>query len=204
MQTKVLLPIAIVALNVMGARAPAQAGLINPDSTVDIFFGSQSSQPFGSQVFNTGAPGPFSLAAPIPPTDLHSTEPFNIAANAGFFFSNTQVTIYNNSTPPAPFVDPFTTFDFKFTNENIASVTIDSSTAADFLPATLTLISPNEFTVFINGADPAFLDTLVVDVTTGNVGAVPEPSTWTMMILGFLGLGFLAYRHQNKTALEAA
>jgi hypothetical protein len=29
-------------------------------------------------------------------------------------------------------------------------------------------------------------------LATGNVAAVPEPSTWTMMILGFAGLGFLA------------
>jgi hypothetical protein len=35
--------------------------------------------------------------------------------------------------------------------------------------------------------------------TTGNVGAVPEPSTWAMMILGFLGVGFLAYRRRGST-----
>ncbi len=28
----------------------------------------------------------------------------------------------------------------------------------------------------------------------GAVAAVPEPSTWAMMILGFVGLGFMAYR----------
>jgi PEP-CTERM motif len=32
-------------------------------------------------------------------------------------------------------------------------------------------------------------------------GAVPEPSTWTMMILGFLALGFLA-RRRKRTALH--
>ena len=34
------------------------------------------------------------------------------------------------------------------------------------------------------------------------VTAVPETSTWAMMILGFLGVGFLAYR--NKSALRLA
>jgi hypothetical protein len=35
--------------------------------------------------------------------------------------------------------------------------------------------------------------------------AVPEPSTWAMMILGFCGLGFMAYRRkQNGTALSVA
>jgi hypothetical protein len=30
-------------------------------------------------------------------------------------------------------------------------------------------------------------------------GAVPEPSTWAMMILGFLGLGWMAYRRRGST-----
>jgi hypothetical protein len=36
-------------------------------------------------------------------------------------------------------------------------------------------------------------------------GAVPEPSTWAMMILGFAGIGFMAYRRkQNGQALRIA
>jgi hypothetical protein len=38
----------------------------------------------------------------------------------------------------------------------------------------------------------------------GISGAVPEPTTWTMMILGFAGIGFLAYRRKSKPALMAA
>jgi hypothetical protein len=30
------------------------------------------------------------------------------------------------------------------------------------------------------------------------VGAIPEPSTWAMMILGFAGVGFLAYRRRGQ------
>jgi hypothetical protein len=36
------------------------------------------------------------------------------------------------------------------------------------------------------------------------VSAVPEPSTWAMMILGFAGIGFMAYRRKSKPALLAA
>ena len=32
-----------------------------------------------------------------------------------------------------------------------------------------------------------------------SVAAVPEPSTWAMMVLGFLGLGFLTYRRKPST-----
>jgi hypothetical protein len=35
-------------------------------------------------------------------------------------------------------------------------------------------------------------------------GAVPEPSTWAMMIAGFAGLGFMAYRRKSKPAMAAA
>jgi outer membrane lipase/esterase len=35
------------------------------------------------------------------------------------------------------------------------------------------------------------------------VSAVPEPSTWAMMILGFAGIGFMAYRRKNAMALNA-
>lgn len=33
--------------------------------------------------------------------------------------------------------------------------------------------------------------------TVGEVGAVPEPSTWALMIAGFLGIGFMAYRRKS-------
>jgi hypothetical protein len=41
--------------------------------------------------------------------------------------------------------------------------------------------------------------------TIQSVAAVPEPSTWAMMILGFAGVGFMAYRRRNQSAsLRAA
>jgi hypothetical protein len=36
------------------------------------------------------------------------------------------------------------------------------------------------------------------------VSAVPETSTWAMMILGFCGVGFMAYRRKSKPALMVA
>jgi hypothetical protein len=45
-----------------------------------------------------------------------------------------------------------------------------------------------------SGGDPV-KGQLFMDVT---VAAVPEPSTWAMMILGFAGMGFMAYRRKNN------
>ena len=39
---------------------------------------------------------------------------------------------------------------------------------------------------------------------TVGVSAVPEPSTWAMMILGFAGVGFMTYRRSRKTSLALA
>jgi hypothetical protein len=49
-------------------------------------------------------------------------------------------------------------------------------------------------------AEPAF----ELSQNSGGSGAVPEPSTWAMMVLGFAGLGFAGYRaaRTKKTAIE--
>jgi PEP-CTERM motif len=54
--------------------------------------------------------------------------------------------------------------------------------------------------VTIRGLDPF---TTVTFATTGNafeftLGSVPEPSTWAMMLLGFAGLGYAAFRRNSK------
>lgn len=58
----------------------------------------------------------------------------------------------------------------------------------------------------------AFADNITFSTTGGSTTynfeitqAVPEPSTWAMMILGFAGVGFMAYRRRNQgVALTAA
>jgi hypothetical protein len=44
---------------------------------------------------------------------------------------------------------------------------------------------------------------LTVSDPIDEIAAVPEPSTWAMMILGFAGVGFAAYRRKNMMALNA-
>jgi hypothetical protein len=53
----------------------------------------------------------------------------------------------------------------------------------------------------IGSGEPSFA--LLADVSlTGAAGAVPEPSTWAMVLAGFAGLGFLA-RARRKTVAVA-
>ncbi|MCK1636018.1 PEPxxWA-CTERM sorting domain-containing protein [Bradyrhizobium sp. 157] len=60
---------------------------------------------------------------------------------------------------------------------------------------TFTFLSGDPSNDFSSGFD---------DVAISTVDAVPEPSTWAMMILGFAGIGFMAYRRKAKPAGIAA
>jgi PEP-CTERM motif len=65
----------------------------------------------------------------------------------------------------------------------------------DVNPTTL-----SQFGISLNGDDQAtsatFSNILLTD--TPEVAAVPEPSTWAMMMLGFAGVGFLSYRRTRR------
>ena len=43
----------------------------------------------------------------------------------------------------------------------------------------------------------------VVLCTRNAASAIPEPSTWAMMLAGFAGLGFLGFRRARKATLTA-
>ena len=56
---------------------------------------------------------------------------------------------------------------------------------------------------FVATQAPVITQQFNVDIGT-SVSGVPEPSTWAMMLLGFLGVGFVAYRRKKEPALSAA
>ncbi|SDJ64786.1 PEP-CTERM protein-sorting domain-containing protein [Bradyrhizobium lablabi] len=54
-------------------------------------------------------------------------------------------------------------------------------------------------------ADRARVDAVLgLSIDGATVTGVPEPSTWAMMILGFFGVGFMAYRRKNQHAVRLA
>ncbi|KRR07372.1 hypothetical protein CQ12_00895 [Bradyrhizobium jicamae] len=55
----------------------------------------------------------------------------------------------------------------------------------------------NEQLFAIFGPQSALAPAAVLNLET-SVAAVPEPSTWAMMILGFAGVGFMAYRRRQN------
>jgi hypothetical protein len=80
----------------------------------------------------------------------------------------------------------------KVRNDNNGSVTINF----DNTPHTFNY-NGGSFTVSVNDltidlGDPTLKGAIAL------TAAVPEPSTWAMMILGFAGVGFLGYRRRNQ------
>jgi hypothetical protein len=76
-----------------------------------------------------------------------------------------------------------------------------SDTSSIFIDFNPTLSSP--IPVILTGVISSGEDSRSAILTA----AVPEPSTWALMILGFMGIGFMAYRRKNNRntmALNAA
>jgi hypothetical protein len=96
------------------------------------------------------------------------------------------------------------TFDFSFRGDLILGV-VDGE--ADIIVNGLN-VTPGDIgddTVFDLGYFGANIDLTISgsgDFVVG--GAVPEPSTWAMMAIGFAGLGFMGRRGSRRTAVNSA
>ena len=66
-------------------------------------------------------------------------------------------------------------------------------------------LNQTRFTLDTSGVYAFYVNNTEVSAgTISAVAAVPEPSTWAMMILGFCGLGVMAYRRKSATAFSIA
>ncbi len=102
----------------------------------------------------------------------------------------------NTATP-----DPGRAGDIATTTVSVGGVTIGTITPTNTQPYTLETINFTttggklEFAES-NSTNP-YVGDLLDNVQVATAG-VPEPSTWAMMILGFLGLGFAGYRSSKS------
>ncbi|MBN8988325.1 MAG: PEP-CTERM sorting domain-containing protein [Rhizobiales bacterium] len=118
---------------------------------------------------------------------------------AQFFFGNEGFTV--------TFASAVTAFGL-FANVNLGTSFVLSTTAGS-LAQTINAYDTSTFGFFgITSATPFSSATFTSQnaISTFNipeiefrVAAVPEPSTWAMMILGFVGVGFMAYRRKSKS-----
>jgi PEP-CTERM motif len=98
-------------------------------------------------------------------------------------------------------------------NASIAAsqlMNVPSGTAVgwEFVSVNLTADSPTELLSFLawgdNGSTVNLPPMAFLSGVDSPNGLVPEPSTWAMMIMGFVGLGFVGRRQLKKRAVATA
>jgi hypothetical protein len=60
------------------------------------------------------------------------------------------------------------------------------------------------FAMYRGGTTIPYDTTVRADNFSLEISAVPEPATWAMLLLGFAGIGFMAYRRKSQPVLMAA
>jgi hypothetical protein len=188
------LGVAALATALAGA-APASASIVYSGSTTGCFANCGIATNFGTSVSD---PGGISFTSstfsnqPGPSIDLGT-----LTLDAAKSVNPVSDNFFLDVVFTAPGAGG-TTFDATLTgmlnpgNGN-GTVTID------FTPATITYAGGS---FILSVAELDLTKTNLSDPITGTISnsittAVPEPSTWAMMMLGFCGVGFMAYRRKS-------
>ena len=197
----------------------AHAGLFGASNTVQAFYyNGVFASPEGEIPVGGSTSNPTSLTAAV---DYQQ----GAADGSTIHIGDTQIVIKNltsgfpfcvANTPGTACVDAIDGFDFKFTGENILGVSVDSSSAADFLPVSgtfqgkthlgLQLLSANEIQVDITGDLPLVNDELVLDLRFTPLSPpppppptpAPEPSTLAMLGSALAGLVAVGSRRKRS------
>jgi hypothetical protein len=188
-----------------------------------VFHSILAGTPELEDVHGTSSGAPASLTGPVQydpgsesGTDILVGDTQIILTNDGFATTTGigQIPFCNDGVSTgSACTDPFTGFDFVFTNENITGVTVDPASAADFQPANgtfqgntthdgLQLISANEIRVDVTGDNPLIGDQLILDLRFGGTSpppptSAPEPAT--VAVLGTALVGFSTMRRRRRT-----
>jgi hypothetical protein len=173
------------------SAAPARADLLTADFTID---NGNPSASGGEITFVLNGDGTISA-------DLISTL---AGAFQGFGFDSVGVNLPESNFAPTT---PDNTYGWSDFYGYHASGFYCSSCGTS---ETWTIGTPGEFTSVFQalGGNNASTDFFLYSQNGDQWGAdaasaVPEGSTWAMMLLGFAGLGFVGYRQRQRTAAES-
>jgi hypothetical protein len=222
----------LVLLAAMGYAQSAAAIVITPSGTNNISSGGPEAT-FDGNTDNGNTPIPYPNTSPAAGPFVQNGYSFSgdgvIVNNFGAGSAGVYATPLNDSTNYLAILggksetisfsslmnyfglyigslDTYNSFKFVNTNDS-SSVTVTGSQIIPLLANGDQFSSSSNRYVTFTG----FSFNQVVLSSTGNslevdniTAGVPEPSTWAMMILGFLGVGFVAYRRKSGLALRIA
>ena len=123
---------------------------------------------------------------------VNFSSPFDLPADHYFFVPQVELDNGNDFlwlSTPRPIVAPGTPF-----LGDLQAWTRDANLDPDWLRIGTDIVGGNP-------ENPA--PTFNMAFTLQGVSGIPEPSTWAMLIVGFAGVGFMAYRRKSKPALMA-
>jgi hypothetical protein len=150
----------------------------------------------------------------------------NVNVNSAFFYSASDLpapyavnSVYSGSAPDIltitlpsaetafylDFTTLFTSTTATFDLSNAFSTTVSPTVAYPNTPEFLGFVSSAPFTT-ITLTVPSQLSWVVADFGYGSwngVSAVPETSTWAMLLIGFCGLGYISCRRQLSRRVSA-
>jgi hypothetical protein len=175
---------------------PAPATLITYTETADVS-GSLNSVDFTDNVITLTASGDTSSVAEGPPGFFSLSVPvtFTLSGGGSGTFTDEILLIDNQFVPAAGFGD-FTTFEPIIYTASSVFATYDLKTAIG--PVVGGPIN-NGGSTFATNVGPLIIDSVSGESTF--TATIPEPATWTMMALGFAGLGFAGYRRSRSAVL---
>lgn len=164
------------------AASPSQAAIVYPSTAL----GSDPTTPYF--VIGTGA-GAFTYDFTLSLSSLADfsaalTQSFTNAANK---ISNLEIALYKGSIGSGSLIT--SSFASLATGGQSAAIAYNGALAGSYY-------------LEVTGSAPSGGLNFSGDITT--VAAVPEPATWAMMMLGFLGVGFIAYRRRAGSSLRIA
>ncbi len=97
------------------------------------------------------------------------------------------------------YVGPTTFLNVSWDGTNVFSESLSGPGDYPYTEFTATVVGTGSDTLLFTSAnDPGF--TYVDNIS---VSAVPEPSTWALMLAGFAGLGFAGYRRTKSASVAA-
>lgn len=200
---KQLVLAAIATLALLPATAKADLVITSPNGAsgnfdANVLFKSQSTDVTSAIGFSNGS-GPQIIT-------FTSTDAFSTSASGQADIMPFSATFNNLALKASGAASAFTSLLLDIVVPVNESVTFTSPTSITS-GATQQLSKNGNNFILVTAENGETFSTLNLS-TTGNIsdikqtrvdlaGAVPEPSTWAMIILGFLGLGFMAYRKKS-------
>ena len=197
--------------NLFANAGPTQT-IIYPQATFTggVVLGFETNLP--AQAFGT-APNVYGTASAseIPGADPSLLPTLTITINPSFLTNEISFPVFNGVTSVESYlVDAYNSSNTLIGSQTLSNVPTNQSGGFGIIDisapgiSSVTISTVGSPTLWDFSIDSVALNESVQAAFNGGVtSGVPEPSTWAMMLLGFAGVGFMAYRRKSKPAFLA-